>query len=122
MCLGDGSHGSSCGEAPSDCIFSAAQALYKRLVFSSGFESGWLGGWCRFVKTCCDAYQVLRENRDLFIGLFSLMLSAGIPELQYANQHPTAHPATQSLLLLLCLLCGHSNFRCRHRLLFVKND
>ena len=41
-------------------------------------------GWCRFVETCCDAYQVLRENRDLFIGLFSLMLSTGIPELQCA--------------------------------------
>ena len=90
MCLGDGSHGSSCGEAPSDCIFPTAQALYKRLVFSSGFESGWLDGWCRFVETCCDAYQVLRENRDLFIGLFSLMLSTGIPELQYA-----ANPNTQ---------------------------
>ena len=38
------------------------------------------------------------------------------------NTQPPNHPTTQSLLLLLCLLCGHSNFRCRHRLLFVKND
>ena len=42
------------------------------------------------METCCDAYQVLRDNRDLFIGLFSLMLSTGIPELQCA-----ANPNTQ---------------------------
>ena len=91
MCLGDGSHGSSCGETPQPQRLrrssAVANVLSSRLVLRL---VGWLVGWCRFVETCCDAYQVLRENRDLFIGLFSLMLSTGIPELQCA-----ANPNTQ---------------------------
>lgn len=34
-----------------------------------------------FVKLCCDAYNVLRRHSNLFINLFSMMLSTGIPEL-----------------------------------------
>lgn len=34
-----------------------------------------------FVKLCCDAYNVLRKYSNLFINLFSMMLSTGIPEL-----------------------------------------
>ncbi|KAM9988840.1 hypothetical protein ACTFIY_004886 [Dictyostelium cf. discoideum] len=39
----------------------------------------------RFVTTCCSAYNILRKNTDLFINLFQLMLSTGIPELQVAE-------------------------------------
>ncbi len=35
----------------------------------------------KFESYCCDAYAVLRENCDLFINLFLLMVSTGIPEL-----------------------------------------
>ncbi|KAH3761571.1 phosphatidylinositol-4,5-diphosphate 3-kinase [Pelomyxa schiedti] len=35
-----------------------------------------------FTETCCNAYSLLRTETDLFISLFSLMLSTGIPELQ----------------------------------------
>ncbi|EGG24544.1 phosphatidylinositol-4,5-diphosphate 3-kinase [Cavenderia fasciculata] len=38
-----------------------------------------------FVNTCCLAYNILRKNTDLFINLFQLMLSTGIPELQCAE-------------------------------------
>ncbi|KYQ90057.1 phosphatidylinositol-4 [Tieghemostelium lacteum] len=38
-----------------------------------------------FVDTCCKAYNILRKNTDLFINLFQLMLSTGIPELQCAE-------------------------------------
>eukprot|EP01133_Synstelium_polycarpum_P015439 gene15439-18312_t len=38
-----------------------------------------------FVKTCCVAYNILRKHTDLFINLFQLMLSTGIPELQCAE-------------------------------------
>ncbi|KAH3760169.1 phosphatidylinositol-4,5-diphosphate 3-kinase [Pelomyxa schiedti] len=36
----------------------------------------------QFEKICGDAYNLLRERTSLFITLFSLMLSTGIPELQ----------------------------------------
>ncbi|EGC40128.1 hypothetical protein DICPUDRAFT_52203 [Dictyostelium purpureum] len=39
----------------------------------------------RFVTTCCLAYNILRKNSDLFLNLFQLMLSTGIPELQCAD-------------------------------------
>eukprot|EP00301_Raphidiophrys_heterophryoidea_P021396 c5841_g1_i2.p2 GENE.c5841_g1_i2~~c5841_g1_i2.p2 ORF type:complete len:180 (-),score=36.50 c5841_g1_i2:520-1059(-) len=35
-----------------------------------------------FVKICCQAYNVLRHNCRVFINLFGLMLSTGIPELK----------------------------------------
>jgi len=35
-----------------------------------------------FVKTCCLAYNILRKKADMFINLFQMMLSTGIPELQ----------------------------------------
>jgi phosphatidylinositol-4-phosphate 3-kinase len=33
----------------------------------------------RFVDLCCDAFNVLRDNSDLFLNLFALMTNAGIP-------------------------------------------
>ncbi|GAM18279.1 hypothetical protein SAMD00019534_014540 [Acytostelium subglobosum LB1] len=38
-----------------------------------------------FVQTCCLAYNTLRKHTDLFINLFQLMLSTGIPELRHAD-------------------------------------
>jgi phosphatidylinositol kinase/protein kinase (PI-3 family) len=35
-----------------------------------------------FVGLCCDAYNVLRNHASMFINLFAMMLSTGIPELQ----------------------------------------
>jgi phosphatidylinositol-4,5-bisphosphate 3-kinase len=35
-----------------------------------------------FVGLCCDAYNVLRNHANMFINLFAMMLSTGIPELQ----------------------------------------
>eukprot|EP00163_Fabomonas_tropica_P026300 TRINITY_DN477_c0_g1_i2.p1 TRINITY_DN477_c0_g1~~TRINITY_DN477_c0_g1_i2.p1 ORF type:complete len:1361 (-),score=382.34 TRINITY_DN477_c0_g1_i2:229-4311(-) len=35
----------------------------------------------KFVDTCCLAYNILRRHADLFINLFCMMLSTGIPEL-----------------------------------------
>jgi phosphatidylinositol-4,5-bisphosphate 3-kinase len=34
-----------------------------------------------FVATCCQAYNILRQNGDLLMNLFQLMVQAGIPEL-----------------------------------------
>ena len=39
-------------------------------------------GFHKFVETCCEAFCVLRRHRDLFLGLFAMMLGTGIPELQ----------------------------------------
>lgn len=36
----------------------------------------------RFVGLCCTAYNILRKHSNLFINLFAMMLSTGIPELQ----------------------------------------
>uniref|UniRef100_A0A7S2TGF9 PI3K/PI4K catalytic domain-containing protein n=1 Tax=Lotharella oceanica TaxID=641309 RepID=A0A7S2TGF9_9EUKA len=35
----------------------------------------------RFVKLCCDAYNIIRANGHLFITLFRAMKLAGMPEL-----------------------------------------
>jgi len=35
-----------------------------------------------FVELCNKAHKILRENSNLFINLFTLMLSSGMPELQ----------------------------------------
>jgi phosphatidylinositol-4,5-bisphosphate 3-kinase catalytic subunit alpha/beta/delta len=37
--------------------------------------------WNRFVELACDAYVVARRKADLFISLFAMMMSTGIPEL-----------------------------------------
>jgi len=39
-------------------------------------------GWQKFVDLCCRAYAVLRKNASLFMNLFAMMLSTGIPELR----------------------------------------
>ena len=39
----------------------------------------------RFKKLCEDAFQILRKHGDLFINLFAMMLSTGIPELRTAQ-------------------------------------
>ncbi|KAF2078509.1 hypothetical protein CYY_000134 [Polysphondylium violaceum] len=36
----------------------------------------------QFVNYCCDAYNILRKNAKLFMNLFAMMVSTGIPELQ----------------------------------------
>jgi len=35
-----------------------------------------------FEETCCKAYNIIRRNSELFINLFSMMLSIGLQELQ----------------------------------------
>jgi len=39
----------------------------------------------KFVDICCKAYNVLRKHANVFINLFAMMLSTGIPELQAAE-------------------------------------
>jgi len=34
-----------------------------------------------FIGLCCDAYNILRKSAAMFINLFALMISTGIPEL-----------------------------------------
>jgi phosphatidylinositol-4,5-bisphosphate 3-kinase catalytic subunit alpha/beta/delta len=36
----------------------------------------------QFVELCCKAYNVLRAHANIFINLFAMMLSTGIPELR----------------------------------------
>jgi len=38
--------------------------------------------WKLFEDTCCVAYNIVRKNAELFINLFAMMLSVGLPELQ----------------------------------------
>lgn len=35
-----------------------------------------------FMEVCCKAYNILRKNANIFINLFAMMLSTGIPELK----------------------------------------
>merc|ERR1712023_376292 len=39
----------------------------------------------QFSNVACQAFNVLRRNAALFVCLFSMMLSTGIPELQQAD-------------------------------------
>jgi len=39
-------------------------------------------GFARFSQFCCKAYNVVRANSHIFLNLFTLMLSTGIPELR----------------------------------------
>jgi hypothetical protein len=39
----------------------------------------------RFVTLCAQGYNAVRARGDMFISLFKLMLSTGIPELQSAS-------------------------------------
>ncbi|EGC30605.1 hypothetical protein DICPUDRAFT_58194 [Dictyostelium purpureum] len=38
--------------------------------------------FAQFVNYCCTAYNILRKNAKLFMNLFAMMVSTGIPELQ----------------------------------------
>ncbi|KAM8853882.1 phosphatidylinositol 4,5-bisphosphate 3-kinase catalytic subunit beta isoform 1-T2 [Synchiropus picturatus] len=44
-------------------------------------KTGYTEKFCSFRQYCEDAYLVLRRNGNLFITLFALMLTAGLPEL-----------------------------------------
>jgi len=37
--------------------------------------------FARFIKLCCSAFNVLRRNANVFINLFNMMISSGMPEL-----------------------------------------
>jgi len=39
----------------------------------------------KFVDLCCKAYNILRKHANVFINLFAMMLSTGIPELTGAE-------------------------------------
>eukprot|EP00298_Acanthocystis_sp_HF-20_P016997 c21646_g3_i1.p1 GENE.c21646_g3_i1~~c21646_g3_i1.p1 ORF type:complete len:249 (-),score=94.44 c21646_g3_i1:9-755(-) len=39
-------------------------------------------GFQEFVDLCCKAYLIIRKNASLFINMFAMMLSTGIPELE----------------------------------------
>eukprot|EP00243_Klebsormidium_subtile_P001719 TRINITY_DN13190_c0_g1_i1.p1 TRINITY_DN13190_c0_g1~~TRINITY_DN13190_c0_g1_i1.p1 ORF type:complete len:222 (+),score=84.21 TRINITY_DN13190_c0_g1_i1:2-667(+) len=58
-----------------------------KFVFTPDFAyvMGGVGGerFKRFEQLCAQAFNVLRKEADLFINLFALMLSSGIPELQF---------------------------------------
>ena len=38
-----------------------------------------------FISLCCKAYNVVRKHSNLFLNLFSMMLSTGIPELMHLS-------------------------------------
>lgn len=38
--------------------------------------------YANFVETCCKAYNFIRKNSAMFLTMFSLMVSTGMPELQ----------------------------------------
>jgi len=42
-------------------------------------------GFLKFVELCCKAYNILRTKANVFINLFAMMLSTGIPELTCAD-------------------------------------
>jgi len=42
-------------------------------------------GFKRFMNICCQAYNILRKHACMFINLFAMMLSTGIPELKSAK-------------------------------------
>ena len=61
--------------------------------------------FCSFRQYCEEAYLILRKNGNLFITLFALMLTAGLPELtsvkdiQYLKvSHKHTHKHTQQIL------------------------
>lgn len=41
--------------------------------------------FAEFVRFGCQAYNIVRKHASLFITLFAMMLSTGIPELQRAE-------------------------------------
>jgi len=47
-----------------------------------GQKEGQRDEYEQFVKWCGRAHELLRSNFTLFVNLFSMMLSSGIPELQ----------------------------------------
>ena len=51
------------------------------MAYVMGEEDG--AYWDYFVKICCKAYNILRKHSKLFITLFAMMLSTGLPQLKY---------------------------------------
>ncbi|XP_078670820.1 phosphatidylinositol 4-phosphate 3-kinase C2 domain-containing subunit beta-like isoform X2 [Branchiostoma floridae x Branchiostoma belcheri] len=46
-----------------------------------------------FVDLCCEAFNIIRKNANLFINLFGLMLSSGIPALSRTEDIQYVHNA-----------------------------
>ena len=95
-CLGDGSHGSSCGEAPLACIFpppKRCDVYAPRLVFE-------VVGCLWLVQVCGDVLRrvpgAARESRPFHRALLAHALR-GHPGAAVRQPTPN-HPATQSLL------------------------
>jgi phosphatidylinositol-4,5-bisphosphate 3-kinase len=60
----------------------------------------------QFRQCCEDAYLILRRHGNLFITLFALMLTAGLPELTSVKdiQYLKVQPLTTPLLSMLELV------------------
>jgi phosphatidylinositol-4,5-bisphosphate 3-kinase len=41
--------------------------------------------FAKFVQLCCKGYNILRKSGNIFMNLFAMMLSTGIPELSSAE-------------------------------------
>jgi len=54
--------------------------LTPDFVYVMGSKTG--DRFLKFQDLCCQAYLILRKRADMFINLFAMMLSTGIPELK----------------------------------------
>eukprot|EP01105_Mastigella_eilhardi_P019618 TRINITY_DN462_c4_g1_i2.p1 TRINITY_DN462_c4_g1~~TRINITY_DN462_c4_g1_i2.p1 ORF type:complete len:1707 (+),score=401.01 TRINITY_DN462_c4_g1_i2:109-5229(+) len=56
--------------------------LTPEYVYVMGGGNAKNPNWQRFIRLCCDAYIILRKHHRMFISLFAMMLSTGMPELR----------------------------------------
>jgi phosphatidylinositol kinase/protein kinase (PI-3 family) len=59
---------------------SAPFVLTPEMAFVMGGEKS--ENFQRFIDLCCKAYNILRKNANIFLNLFAMMLSTGIPQLK----------------------------------------
>jgi hypothetical protein len=60
----------------------------------------------RFCDIACRAYNLIRRNSSLFVNLFALMLSTGIPELQSIDDLEYLRDALAPTLTDQVCACG----------------
>eukprot|EP01105_Mastigella_eilhardi_P027980 TRINITY_DN894_c0_g2_i5.p1 TRINITY_DN894_c0_g2~~TRINITY_DN894_c0_g2_i5.p1 ORF type:complete len:1628 (-),score=329.83 TRINITY_DN894_c0_g2_i5:65-4318(-) len=56
--------------------------LTPEMVFVMGGDNDKNPNWQRFIELCCRAFICLRRRHRMFINLFAMMLSTGMPELR----------------------------------------
>ncbi|KTF71404.1 hypothetical protein cypCar_00043457 [Cyprinus carpio] len=109
-CLATGDHSGLIEVVSSADTIANIQKTSSNMAAAAAFNKDALLNWLKdknsgFRQYCEEAYLILRKNGNLFITLFALMLTAGLPELTSVKDIQYLKDAKFTLFLEMVYTC-----------------